>query len=50
MKAKELAKLTNVSEQYIRNITKKASDKRALFITLSGKKYTFESEYRDWET
>ena len=43
MKAKELAKLTNVSEQYIRNITKKASDKRALFITLGDKKYSYES-------
>lgn len=43
MKAKELAKLTNVSEQYIRSITKKASDKRALFITLGNKKYSYES-------
>ena len=43
MKTKELAQITNVSERYIRDITKKASEKKALFITLGGKKYSFES-------
>lgn len=43
MKTKELAKASNVTEQYIQNITKQASDKRASFITVGGKKYSFES-------
>lgn len=43
MKTKELAQISNVSEQYIQNLTKKAIEKRALFITLGGKKYSFES-------
>lgn len=43
MKTKELAKASNVTEQYIQNITKQASDKRASFITVGSKKYSFES-------
>ena len=43
MKTKELAKASNVTERYIQELTKQASDKKALFITLGGKKYSFES-------